>query len=151
MFGIKSPSQNKVNNISVSGNLPSQIRCSGTIAASATSGSVVYSTLYPYNLSSGVSEVLIPLDEFWHVIGMQADTTYTPNFAIGFSQNGTMLPSMTFVNTITTSATNPYKLGVSVVLVGGKTMQSFVQTTAANGSTAVDYEYTITIVKEHIG
>lgn len=144
--------QNKanVNVVGISGDIPLQIRATATIPASASANSVISATIYPYSLSSGVTETLVPLDEFWHVTGFSTDATYTPNFAIQILQTGVVIPSNVYANSVTTSLTNPYRLQTSMVVAGGKTFASQIQITAANGTSAVDVAYTILVVRQKI-
>lgn len=136
------------NAISLNNQQPANVQCTATIAASAASGTQYTATVYPYGTSlTGVTNMVIPSNEVWHLIGAYVPSSQTTDYNIGFIINGLTQPLLIEANAIIVTNSAKYSLPTSLVMLPNANVQVQITTLAAAGTSAYTATFYLNFIR----
>ena len=95
---------------------PANMQATAAVANSTAVGSAVTATVYPYGTAAaGLTTVVVPSNEVWHLTGAYVQASQTQDYNIGFIVNGITQPLLIEANA--TIVTNSARFVLPTTLV----------------------------------
>lgn len=136
------------NVISLNYQQPANMQSTATIAASAASGTTYTATVYPYGTTAaGLTTVVVPSNEVWHLMGAYVSASQTTDYNIGFIVGGITQPILIEANAVIVTNSARYQLPTSLVFPPNSSFQVQITTLAAAGSSAYTATFYLNFIR----